>query len=404
MSRIPLGCSSRLARARRRSALGRRRDRRRRAQAQRGVSGKISIIGEVDRRRAEVVRGSARAVQEGEPGRQGQRTRARATTLPQVVSTAVRAATRRTSRRCRSRARWRTSRSRGALKPITFAKPKIAKRTTARLAQARHGEREAVRPLLQGGQQVDRLVQRQVVQERGRQGRRRRGRSSSTAAKTLRASGTPAYSIGGADGWTLTDLFENIYLRTAGAAKYDLLSTHKIKWTDPSVKTALQDDGAGRRRHGEHRRRHVRRAADGLPTRSATSSATRRRRRWCSRATSSRASSRANPGSRRSAATTCSTSRRSTAPSRPSVGGGDIVDDVQGHAGIARADHYLATPAAATIWAKRGGFSSPNKDVKPSFVPGSASAEVRAGAREGGGVLRHVGPAAGVVRRNRRPG
>ncbi|HKI91432.1 MAG TPA: extracellular solute-binding protein, partial [Gaiellaceae bacterium] len=28
------------------------------------------------------------------------------------------------------------------------------------------------------------------------------------AAKTLRASGTPAYSIGGADGWTLTDLFE----------------------------------------------------------------------------------------------------------------------------------------------------------------------------------------------------
>ena len=30
------------------------------------------------------------------------------------------------------------------------------------------------------------------------------------AAKTLQASGTPAYSIGGADGWTLTDLFENI--------------------------------------------------------------------------------------------------------------------------------------------------------------------------------------------------
>ena len=36
------------------------------------------------------------------------------------------------------------------------------------------------------------------------------------AAKTLRASGTPAYSIGGASGWTLTDLFENIYLRQAG--------------------------------------------------------------------------------------------------------------------------------------------------------------------------------------------
>jgi len=60
-----------------------------------------------------------------------------------------------------------------------------------------------------------------------------------TDAKTIKASGTPAYSIGGADGWTLTDMFENIYLRTFGAAKYNALSQHKIKWTDPSVKTAL---------------------------------------------------------------------------------------------------------------------------------------------------------------------
>jgi alpha-glucoside transport system substrate-binding protein len=61
-----------------------------------------------------------------------------------------------------------------------------------------------------------------------------------SAAKTLKASGTPAYSIGGADGWTLTDLFENIYLRTFGPAKYEALSAHKIKWTDPSVITALK--------------------------------------------------------------------------------------------------------------------------------------------------------------------
>jgi alpha-glucoside transport system substrate-binding protein len=60
------------------------------------------------------------------------------------------------------------------------------------------------------------------------------------AAKVLKASGTPAYSIGGADGWTLTDLFENIYLRTFGPAKYEALSAHKIKWTDPSVITALK--------------------------------------------------------------------------------------------------------------------------------------------------------------------
>jgi alpha-glucoside transport system substrate-binding protein len=59
-------------------------------------------------------------------------------------------------------------------------------------------------------------------------------------AKTLQASGTPAYSIGGSDGWTLTDLFENIYLRTFGVAKYNALSAHKVKWTDSSVTKALK--------------------------------------------------------------------------------------------------------------------------------------------------------------------
>ncbi len=47
--------------------------------------------------------------------------------------------------------------------------------------------------------------------------------------------------MGGADGWTLTDWFENVYLRTAGPQKYDQLATHAIPWTDDSVKTALTD-------------------------------------------------------------------------------------------------------------------------------------------------------------------
>lgn len=60
------------------------------------------------------------------------------------------------------------------------------------------------------------------------------------AAKTIKASGTPAYSMCGASGWTLTDLFENIYLRLFGPAKYNKLSAHKLKWTDGSVTKALQ--------------------------------------------------------------------------------------------------------------------------------------------------------------------
>jgi len=60
-----------------------------------------------------------------------------------------------------------------------------------------------------------------------------------SAAETIKASGLPAYSIAGADGWTLTDLFENIYLRQAGPEKYDQLTNHEIEWTDQSVKDAL---------------------------------------------------------------------------------------------------------------------------------------------------------------------
>ena len=60
-------------------------------------------------------------------------------------------------------------------------------------------------------------------------------------AKTIKASGTPAYSLCGSSGWTLTDLFENIYLRTFGPAKYNKLSAHKIKWTSASVTKALKE-------------------------------------------------------------------------------------------------------------------------------------------------------------------
>jgi ABC-type glycerol-3-phosphate transport system substrate-binding protein len=64
-----------------------------------------------------------------------------------------------------------------------------------------------------------------------------------TAAKTIKASGVTPYSIGGADGWTLTDLFENIYLNQAGFDSYQKLTKHQIKWTDPSVKKALTTMG-----------------------------------------------------------------------------------------------------------------------------------------------------------------
>ncbi|OEV03027.1 sugar ABC transporter substrate-binding protein [Streptomyces oceani] len=58
-------------------------------------------------------------------------------------------------------------------------------------------------------------------------------------AQIISDSGVEPVSVGGADGWTLTDWFENIYLSQAGPQMYDKLAAHEIKWTHPSVKEAL---------------------------------------------------------------------------------------------------------------------------------------------------------------------
>ncbi|MEV0582176.1 ABC transporter substrate-binding protein [Nonomuraea sp. NPDC050310] len=58
-------------------------------------------------------------------------------------------------------------------------------------------------------------------------------------AQTIADSGTAPFSFCGASGWTLTDLFENVYLSSAGPEKYDQLAEHEIPWTDPSVGVAL---------------------------------------------------------------------------------------------------------------------------------------------------------------------
>jgi ABC-type glycerol-3-phosphate transport system substrate-binding protein len=53
-------------------------------------------------------------------------------------------------------------------------------------------------------------------------------------------SGMPAFSVGGQNGWTLTDWFSNLYLRLAGPVRYDQLAAHEIPWTDPSVTATLR--------------------------------------------------------------------------------------------------------------------------------------------------------------------
>jgi alpha-glucoside transport system substrate-binding protein len=185
-------------------------------------------------------------------------------------------------------------------------------------------------------------------------------------AKTIRAAGETAYSIGAADGWTLTDLFENIYLRTAGQAKYDLLSTHKIKWTDPSVIAALKvmaqvvgdtNNIAGGK-------------SGALQTDFPTSVS--------NVLTDKPKAAMVIEGDFVPGVVASSNPLKAVTGynvfnfpsingSPPAVmGGGDIVTMLKDSPAARALIAYLATPEAATIWAKRGGFSSPNKHVPAS--------------------------------------
>lgn len=55
-------------------------------------------------------------------------------------------------------------------------------------------------------------------------------------ADTLVAEGITPFSLGGGDGWTLSDWFENIFIRLHGPQDYaDLFTNRTISWNDPRV-------------------------------------------------------------------------------------------------------------------------------------------------------------------------
>ena len=64
------------------------------------------------------------------------------------------------------------------------------------------------------------------------------GQLMDVAAKLKTADITP-FAVAGGSGWTLTDWFENVYLRTAGPEKYESLASGRTRWTDETVKRAL---------------------------------------------------------------------------------------------------------------------------------------------------------------------
>jgi alpha-glucoside transport system substrate-binding protein len=186
-------------------------------------------------------------------------------------------------------------------------------------------------------------------------------------AETIKASGLPAYSIGGAEGWTLTDLFENIYLRTAGGDMYDQLSRHEIPWTDQSVKDALTemakivgdvDNIAGGTQAA---------LQSDFPTSVSNVFAEEPKAAMVIEGDFV-------PGvveSPLEAETGYNVFAFPSINDSPPavVGGGDLAIMFNDTPAAQAFIEYLATPEAAEIWAGRGGFSSANQNVDSGVYP-----------------------------------
>jgi ABC-type glycerol-3-phosphate transport system substrate-binding protein len=180
-------------------------------------------------------------------------------------------------------------------------------------------------------------------------------------AQTLSDAGTTPFALGGAQGWTLTDWFENVYLRSAGPDKYDQLAAHTIPWTDPTVKDAL------RRLASLWKPAWIAGGVSGalasdFPKSVTTVFADNKA------AMVYEGDFAASVISKETPAKVGTDAKYFLFPAIGSsgkavMGGGDIAVQMKPTAQAKELMKFLASPEAGDVWAKLGGFTSPNKDV-----------------------------------------
>jgi maltose-binding protein MalE len=187
-------------------------------------------------------------------------------------------------------------------------------------------------------------------------------------AKTLSDSGVTPVSVGGAEGWTLTDWFENIYLSQAGPDKYDQLSKHEIPWTDPSVTQALETLG---QLWGDQKL--IAGGSSGSLQTDFPTSVT-------NVFGDNPKAAMVYEGDFVSGVITDSTKSKvgqdalmfpfPAAGAQPAVvGGGDVAVILKDNPASQAFLRFLASPQAAAVWAKLGGFSSANKNLALTNYP-----------------------------------
>jgi ABC-type glycerol-3-phosphate transport system substrate-binding protein len=188
------------------------------------------------------------------------------------------------------------------------------------------------------------------------------------AAQTIADSGVTPVAIGGGDGWTLTDWFENVYLRVAGPEKYDQLTKHEIPWTDPTVVKTLQ--------HLAElwgKQDLIVGGSKGALQTAFPQSVTE--------VFGQKKGAMVYEGDFVAGVISSETKAKvgtdaqffdfpAVDGSEPSiVGGGDVAVQMKDSEGAKALVQYLATPEAAEIWVKQGGFISPNKNVDLAAYP-----------------------------------
>ncbi|HEV2088313.1 MAG TPA: extracellular solute-binding protein [Cryptosporangiaceae bacterium] len=190
-------------------------------------------------------------------------------------------------------------------------------------------------------------------------------------SQTIANSGKPAVSIAGADGWTLTDWFENVYLSQAGPEMYDKLTTHEIPWTDPSVKKALTTLGE---LWGKSTLIAPGSAQTDFPTSvknvfAADKAAMVYEGDFVAGVISGETKAKVGEDAK-----FFSFPQLGEKPSV--VGGGDVAVAFKDSKAAMALMAYLASPESAEPWAKAGGLTSPNKNFDAANYPDDTTRDI----------------------------
>jgi alpha-glucoside transport system substrate-binding protein len=215
-------------------------------------------------------------------------------------------------------------------------------------------------------------------------------------ASTLKAAGVTPFSLCTDVGWPVADFWQNVYLKTAGADKYNALAAHSVKWTDSTVTTAFTTlaqligtpSNLAGGVQGSLSNAYPACVDKVFPKAGAQPQAAMVFEGDFVSLEITGNSKNYTPGTTGSGGASCTADPSKTpcysffdfpAPSADSAnksaiqGAGDVAvmlkDTPQSEALI----KYLAGPDGAAIWAHLGGFASPNKKVPSSAYPDPVS-------------------------------